>query len=377
MATVDFLVVGGGIAGISVAAELARYAKVRVLEREPHLGYHSTGRSAAQFQESYGNWVVRRLTQATGRFLKAPPDGFTEHPILSPRATLLIAREDQRAVLDKTLGALRDGGLPARLLDARETHAAAPVLREGYAAAGLLDETAADIDVELLLRGYARACRARGGEIVQNAAVHELVRRDGIWLVKNDRDEHRAAVIVNAAGAWADTLAVLAGADPLGLVPKRRTAFTFAPDPHADVRSLPMVIDIDEEFYFKSDAGQVLGSPADETDSNPCDASPEEWDVAVAVDRIQRATDFEVRSILRRWAGLRTFAKDRTPVAGYDVRVPGLFWLAGQGGYGMQTSDAMARAGAALAAHRPWPADLAALGVEPACLDPRRLLGPA
>jgi D-arginine dehydrogenase len=373
MATIDFLVIGGGIAGISAAAELARYARVRVLEREPHLGYHSTGRSAAHYQESYGNAVVRGLTIATGPFLRNPPPGFTDHPILTPRGTLLIARPNQLAALRTALAELRADSLPVRELDGNEARNLAPVLRREYVDAALYDPGAADIDVELLLRGYARACKARGGEILQGVTVQALERIDGGWRVATDRGEHQAAVIVNAAGAWADLTAELASIAPLGLTPKRRTALTFAPHPHIDVGSLPLVIDVDEQFYFKADAGNVMASPADETDSAPCDAQPEEWDVAVTVERIQVATDFSIQRILRQWAGLRTFATDRTPVVGYDDSRPGFFWLAGQGGYGMQTSDALARAAAALAAQRPWPSDLEELGLEPAALAPSRL----
>lgn len=373
MIPLDFLVIGGGIAGISAASELARHGRVRVLERETHLGYHSTGRSAAHFQESYGNAVVRALTSATGPFLRNPPPGFTDHPILKSRATLLIARPDQLSALRVAREALRAGGLKVQELDGKEARILAPMLRSDYASAALHDPSAADIDVELLLRGYARACKARGGEILQGIAVHSLERRDHVWRVVTDEGEHRAAVVVNAAGAWADITAGLASIAPLGLVPKRRTALNFAPQPHTDVGSLPLVSDVDEEFYFKGDAGNVMASPGDETDCAPCDAQPEEWDIAVTVERIQRATDFTIPRILRQWAGLRTFAADRTPVVGYDGARPGFFWLAGQGGYGMQTSDAMARAAAALAAHRPWPADLEALGLQPAALDPSRL----
>ncbi len=368
----DFLVIGGGIAGISAAAELARYGRVRVLEREPHLGYHSTGRSAAHYQESYGNAVIRDLTRATGAFLRSPPPGFTDHPLLTPRATLLIARPDQRPALRIALEELRAGGLPVRELDGNEARSLAPMLRSGYTDAALYDPGAADIDVELLLRGYARACRARDGEILQGVTVQALERTAGGWRVFTDRGEHRAAVIVNAAGAWADITAALASIAPLGLAPKRRTALTFAPHPHTDVRALPLVIDVDEQFYFKGDARNIMASPADETDSAACDAQPEEWDVAVTVERLQSATDFSIPRILRQWAGLRTFAADRTPVVGYDS-TPGFFWLAGQGGYGMQTADALARAAAALAAQRPWPKDLAELGLEPAALAPSRL----
>ena len=373
MATVDFLVIGGGIAGVSLGSELARFGAVRVLERESQLGYHATGRSAAHYQETYGNAVVRRLTRATGPFLRTPPPGFTEYPLLQPRATLLISRADQAASLHAKLRALRDDGLPVHVLDDRETRQLAPMLRIGYAHAALHDPDAADIDVDLLLRGYARACKARGGHIMPGVAVLGLERQRDVWRVSTDQGEFWSRVIVNAAGAWADRTDALASVPPLNLIPKRRTALTFAPDPHVDVRSLPLVIDVDEEFYFKSDADNVLASPADETDSAPCDAMPEEWDVAVTVDRIQRATDLAIPRILRRWAGLRTFAVDRSPVTGYDRSVPGFFWFAGQGGYGMQTSDALARAGAALAAERPWPQDLADLDLHPECLDPARL----
>jgi D-arginine dehydrogenase len=373
MPDLEYLVIGGGMAGVSAAYYLAQAGRVRVLEREPHLGYHSTGRSAALYQESYGNAVVRRLTRATGAFLRNPPRDFTEQALLRRRGTLLIARQEQLPSLRNTSVGLRASALDVMELDGNEAHALAPVLRPGYVHAALYDPTAEDIEVESLLRGYARGCKARGGEILQGVGIDAIERRGGQWCVSSDQGEHRAPVLVNATGAWADHTAALAGVAPLGLVPKRRTALIFPPDPHTNLRAMPSVIDVDETFYFKDEAGMIMASPADETESVPCDAMPDEWDVAVTVDRIQRATDFSIPRIIRQWAGLRTFAADRTPVVGYDALAPGFLWLAGQGGYGIQTSDALARAALSLAAGQPWPQDLADLDVTPEHLGPARL----
>lgn len=373
MTEVDFLIVGGGIAGVSSAYELAAFGRVRVLERESHLGYHSTGRSAALYTESYGNAVVRRLTRASGPFFRAPPPGFAEFPILQQRGTLLIAREDQLETLRSEYEELRTTGVAVNFVDGPAAVGLVPALRPEYVRGAIYESAAQDVDVELLLRGYVRGLKARGGEIVQAAGVNRLEYRAGLWHVFTEQGEHTAPIVVNASGAWADEVAALAGVPQLGLVPKRRTALTVAPIPHEDVRHWPAVIDIDEEFYFKPEGGNVLFSPADETPSAPCDAMPDEWDVAVAIDRVQRATDFAVPRIIRQWAGLRTFVADRALVIGYEPQASGFFWLAAQGGYGIQTSAAAARATAALVTRQAWPADLAALGLQPEHLAPERL----
>jgi D-arginine dehydrogenase len=368
----DFLVVGAGIAGASAAAELAQHGRVVVLERESQPGYHSTGRSAALYTETYGNRVIRALTVASGRFLRNPPAGFADHALLTPRGTLLIGRADQRAALDGAYAELRDLAPGLALVDGAEARRLVPVLDQGYVAAGIYEADATDMDVHGIHNGFLKTLRARGGRVVTDAEVTALARRGGRWHATTKAGAFSAPVVVNAAGAWCDVLARLAGVEPVGLVPKRRTAFTFDPPAGADARAWPAVIDIAETFYFKPEAGKILGSPADETPIEPCDVQPEEIDIAEAVERIERASVLRVRRLDHKWAGLRSFVADKTPVVGPDDAADGFFWLAGQGGYGIMTSPALGRTVAALLTDGTIPADLAALGVTKEALGPAR-----
>jgi len=368
----DFLVVGAGIAGASAAAELAAHGRVVVLERESQPGYHSTGRSAALYTETYGNHVIRALTVASGRFLRNPPAGFADHPLLTPRGTLLIGRADQRAALDGAYAELRGLAPGIERVDAAAARALVPVLDAGYVASGIYEADATDMDVHAIHNGFLKTLRARGGRVVTDAEVTALARRAGKWHAATRAGEFAAPVVVNAAGAWCDELARLAGVRPVGLVPKRRTAFTFDPPAGADVRPWPAVIDIAETFYFKPEAGKILGSPADETPMPPSDAQPDELDIALAVERIERASSLRVRRLDHKWAGLRSFVADKTPVVGMDDRAEGFFWLAGQGGYGIMTSPALGRTVASLLTAGTMPTDLAELGVTREALSPAR-----
>ncbi len=370
---VDFIVVGAGIAGASVAYYLAAEASVLLLEREHQPGYHTTGRSAAVFTEIYGNAAIRALTVASGTFFACPAEGFTEVPLRSPRPLIMLAREDQiaelRALYDQVVKLV-----PAiRIVDPDEILRRAPMLRRSYVACGLLDEASCDLDVNAIHMGFLRGARSHGAQIVNKAEVTSIKRSADGWLVDTPAGEFTAKVLVNAAGAWADEIAKLAGAAPIGLVPMRRTAFTFSFDPPQPVEAWPTIIDISEKFYFKPEAGKLLGSPADETPSPPCDAQPEEIDIAIAIDRIGAATDFQIRSLHSKWAGLRSFVADRTPVVGYDDLVSDFFWLAGQGGYGIQTAPALARVAAALAQRQQIPEDVASLGITESTLSRSRL----
>jgi D-arginine dehydrogenase len=369
---VDFLVVGAGIAGASAAAELASHGRVVVLERESQPGYHSTGRSAALYTETYGNRVIRALTVASGRFLRKPPAGFADHPLLTPRGTLFIARADQRATLDAAYRELKDLAPAIEQLDAAAARALVPVLDPGYVAAGVYEADATDMDVHGIHNGFLKTLRARGGRVVTDAEVTTLARRAGRWHATTPAGAFSAPVLVNAAGAWCDVLAGIGGVTPVGLVPKRRTAFTFDPPPGIDARAWPAVIDADEQFYFKPEAGKVLGSPADETPVPPSDIQPEEIDIALAVERIEKSSSLRVRRLDHKWAGLRSFVADKTPVVGLDDSAEGFFWLAGQGGYGIMTSPALGRTVAALLTEGKIPADLAELGVTKEALAPAR-----
>ncbi|MDB5429982.1 MAG: FAD-dependent oxidoreductase [Caulobacter sp.] len=371
METVDYLVVGAGVAGASVAAELADRARVCLIEQEEQPGYHATGRSAAIFARNYGVAAVRALTQASETFFKTPPAGFAQAPLFKPRQILEIGREDQLGALAASAAAAA-GVLTT--LSRSQVLALAPMLRPHSVAAGLLDPAAGDLDVHELLSGWLRLFKARGGRLMTGAALLELSRKDGGWRARTARGEVQARVVVNAAGAWADGVAELAGAAALGLTPRRRTGVMVDAPPGAVIDDWPMVVDADELFYFKPDAGRIMLSPGDATATAPCDAAPEELDVAVAIDRVLAATTLDIRRVRSRWAGLRTFAPDEHPVVGFDVATPGFFWLAGQGGFGIQTAPALSLAAAALIRGEPLPEALIANGVDARALSPGRLI---
>lgn len=366
---IDIIVIGAGMAGASVAAMLADDARVLLLESEAQPGYHTTGRSAALYTCAYGPPVIRALTRASGPFFQNPDSPFVDHPLLSRRGALFVADESQMkslALLERELNGA------VRRLDAREARNCVPLLREGYAAAALLDDTAADIDVMALHQHYLKSFRAAGGVLQTGAGVTDMNHDGAVWRVETALGAFSAPVVVNAAGAWADEVARLAGAMPVGLVPMRRTALLVAPPDGLVPDGWTMVVDVDERFYLKPDAGKLLISPADETPSPPCDAQPDEMDVAICVDRIETAFDLSVRRIDHKWAGLRSFVADRCPVVGFDNDVPGFFWMAGQGGYGIQSAPALARVAAALVRGQPIPDDIAAEGVSEFALSRQR-----
>jgi D-arginine dehydrogenase len=346
---------------------------VIVLEREPHCGYHSTGRSAASFTENYGGSVIRRLAIASRGFLQDPPAGFCDHPLLAPRGMITIARADQLEMLEQQLERARALVPSIERMGVAAAIARVPVLRQDYLAGAILEPHSKDLDVHGLHQGFLRASKSRGVRIVVDADVQAIERSAGRWTVSTPAGKFCAPLLVDAAGAWADRIAALAGVRPLGLVPKRRTAFNLPVPPGVDIREWPMVVDVAEEFYFKPDAGQLLASPADATPCEPVDAYPEDLDVAVGVERLERATTLNVQRVSRAWAGLRTFARDAAPVVGPDGGVDGFFWLAGHGGYGIKTSPALSRACACLIRDRHLPDDLLELGIAASDLSPERL----
>jgi D-arginine dehydrogenase len=362
--TADFLVIGAGMAGASAAYELSAVGETIVLEQEDRPGVHATGRSAALFSETYGNATVRRLTRAGREFLTDPPDGFTEASLLSPRGAMFIAGEAELPRLEALAATERATGAFADL-PGEDVRARVPILRPEAAVAGLYEAGAMDIDVDALHQGYLRGLRRRQGRVATNAGVVGLGRESGAWIARTAAGDFAAPIVINAAGAWADQVAGLAGLGAIGLTPKRRTAALIA-GPDTDFSAWPLVIEVAERFYFKPDAGRLLISPADETDAAPADAQPEDLDIAIAADRIEQATTLVIRRITHRWAGLRTFAPDRTPVCGFDPRTQGFFWLAGQGGYGIQTAPALARLTASLIAGSPSEAGEIADAVSPA-----------
>lgn len=373
--TSDVLIIGGGMAGASCGYFLAENANVILLEREEQPGYHTTGRSAALFYESYGNAVIRRITKATRGFLETPPDGFASVPLLSPRGMLTVATAELVERLDAMAGL--EAGPATETIAGDALFALAPFLRRDRIVKGIYEPDAMDIDVNAVLQGFLRGMRAKGGRTVTDAEVQSLSRTGGVWRLETRAGAFEAPIVINAAGAWCDAVAGMAGVPTVGLVPKRRTAFTFEPPAEADVAKWPGVDLCDESWYVIPNAGRILGSPADEIPSEPCDAQPDEYDVAVAVDRIMTDTTFDIRRLASRWAGLRSFVADKSPVVGFDPAADGFFWLAGQGGYGIQTSAGMGRLSTALALGQPVPADMAALGLTAADVAPDRpaLLG--
>jgi D-arginine dehydrogenase len=370
--TADFLVIGAGMAGASAAAHLAALGRVILLERESQPGYHSTGRSAALFTETYGNLPVRLLTRASRRFYEAQADGLAEHPILTPRGALIYGMPGQEQLLDAMWAELSPLDARIQYLDAMATRALVPVLRPDKVVAAIHEPGAMDIDVHGLHGAYLRRLRRQGGRLATDAPVLGLACRGGVWNASTPAGEFAAPIIVNAAGAWADEFAGLAGLPPIGILPKRRTALIVAAPPGIDIAGWPITIDAAETGYFKPEAGKVLVSPADETAVPPCDVQPEELDVAIAIERLTERTTIEVRQVERKWAGLRCFVADKTPVCGFDPLADGFFWLAGQGGYGIQTAEGLARCAAALIGDGRLPDDITALGLDPATLSRAR-----
>jgi D-arginine dehydrogenase len=373
MSEYDFAIIGAGIAGVSAAYHLAPDARVIILEREHVAAYHTTGRSAALHSETYGSAEIRAITVATGHFYRNLPAGFSDHPVLTPRGALIVGPAGQKDELLKATEEFARLVPTVRWRTPAECLELMPLLRPEACAGGAVHELAEDMDVAAIHAGFLRGARAAGAVLRLNAEVTALERRGAAWSIRlRDGETVAAATIVNASGAWADVVAQMAGARPVGLVPKRRTAFTFDAPPGLALAALPMVINHDETWYIKPEVGQFLGSPADETPSPPCDAQPDEMDVAVAVDRIEGATTLQIRRIRNKWAGLRSFVADKNLVIGADPSVAGFFWLAGQGGYGIQTGAGAGRIAASLALGRGMPDDIRALGVLEPALSPAR-----
>lgn len=368
----DFVIIGAGIAGASIGYWLAPHAKVVLLERESQPGYHSTGRSAALFMESYGTPQVRALTMASRAFFESPPAGFAEHALLTPRGAMIVAAPGQDALLDEHWHVLSAVTTKAQRLSADEACALLPALRREKVLGAVLEPDASDMDVHAIHQGYLRGVKRAGGRVICDADVTALHRVDEAWRVTASSHVIEAKVVINAAGAWADEVAALAGAQHVGLQPKRRSAFIFAPPDGASTAQWPMAIGADEDWYFKPDAGMLLGSPANADPVPPQDVQPEEMDIALAMHRIEEMTTLTIRRPTRTWAGLRSFVADGDLVGGFDTTVPGFFWVAAQGGYGIQTSAAMGEACAALVRGEPIPPDIAAFGLSADMLSPAR-----
>lgn len=368
----DFLIIGGGIAGASVGYFLAPRGRVVLLERESQPGYHSTGRSAALFMEGYGTPQVRALTLASRAFLQNPPAGFADHPLMSRRGALMVAIHGQEQALAEHWESLRAIVPNAQRLDVAQTCALVPVLHAERLIGSVLEPDAADMDVHAIHQGYLRGLRAAGGRVHCDADVERIERVDGLWRVHAGGKVFEAPVILNAAGAWADVVAARAGVAPIGLQPCRRSAFVFTPPVGLNTAAWPLVASLSEDWYFKPDAGTLLASPANADPVEPQDVQPEELDIALAIHRIEEATTLRVPRPTRTWAGLRSFVADGDLVGGWDADAPGFFWVAAQGGYGIQTSAAMGESCAALVRGLPLPARIASFGLTSEMLGPRR-----
>ncbi|MEB3901614.1 FAD-binding oxidoreductase [Pseudomonas putida] len=376
MQTADYIIVGAGIAGASTGYWLAAHGRVLVLERESQPGYHSTGRSAALYTAAYGTPQVRALTLASRAFFDHPPSGFAEHPLLTPRGEMTVDFNGDLTELQRQYLSAKACVPEFELLDADQACARLPVLRRDRIHGALYDPSASDIDTDALHQGYLRGIRRQQGEVRSDCEVRGVERdAQGLWQVHTNHGNFSAPVLINAAGAWADHIGMLAGARPLGLQPKRRAAFIFAAPEGVDCHHWPMLVSLDESFYMKPDAGMLLGSPANADPVEPHDVQPEELDIALGIYQIEEATTLRIRRPTRTWAGLRSFVADGDLVAGFDPQVSGLFWVAGQGGYGIQTSPAMGQASAALVRGEALPEHLHGFGLTAAMLSPARLSG--
>jgi len=370
MRTADFLVIGAGVSGAAAAWELAAHGSVIMLEAESQPGHHATGRSAALYTPNFGAPLVRAINAASRDFFETPQEGFADVPLLSPRGALTLARPGEEAALDAVLDAStpRD---PILRIPREEAIQRAPLIRADRIAAACYEPGVADMDVAAIHQGFLRGLRRRGGALVCGARASAFDRLDGAWTVAAGAERYQAPVVVNAAGAWGDVVAALAGAAPVGLTPKRRTAIVTAAPSGVAVHDMPLVEFASDMPYLKPDGGRVMASLGDETAVAPHDVQPDDLDVAVLVDWLARHTHVEVRVAPRAWAGLRSFTPSGTPVVGFDPVAPGFFWLVGQGGYGIMMAPTLARLCADLVVRGVMSPDLKTAGLDAAALAPR------
>ncbi|WLR93927.1 NAD(P)/FAD-dependent oxidoreductase [Shinella zoogloeoides] len=372
MQTYDIAIIGGGIAGLSLAYFLSPHRSVVVLERENALGYHSTGRSAAEFTLRDNAPLVNALARASHAFLTTPPEGFADVPLLIARGSVLFGTHGKETLVRQRFEEARALGAGVEWLEEAALVARAPILDPAYVAAAYFDPDYWDIEVDALLQAYARHARRHGAQILENRQFASARRVAETWLIETSEETIAAGVLVNAAGGWADTVAELAGVRPRNIVPHRRTAITVDLPEGIDASRLPEINEIEEEFYFKPEGGRLLASPADATPCEPADVQPEELDIAYAAHYIEEATTLSVRRVFKSWAGMRSFSPDRLPVVGFAREEPGFFWLAGQGGYGILTSPALGSHAAALLTGSAVPEPLAREGIGAETFSPSR-----
>jgi D-arginine dehydrogenase len=366
----DVVVIGAGLIGAAAACQLSEHCSVALVEQESQAGFHSSGRSAAVLLPVYGGTLARALTAASQDFLLSPPAGFAHFPLTSARGAIFVANEHQLELLNHWRPA---GQSAARVLSASQVVQHVPIVNPASIAAAVWLPEVKDIDAAALLSGYLKLFRARGGSLLLNSQVQAMARETGRWRISLSSGEIRGATIVNAAGAWADEMGVLAGGARKGLVPTRRTMVVVDGPPDADVRTWPLLADVAESFYFKPEGGRLVVSPADRSVVAPHDVQADEWDIAVAIERLEAATSLRVRRVAHRWAGLRTFAPDEEPLIGFDPELPDFIWAAGFGGYGVQAAHAVGRCCQSLIRRESLPESFTAVGVDLDRLSPRRL----
>lgn len=367
----EFVVVGGGIAGVSAAAHLAPHGSVHLLEKESSLAYHTTGRSAAMLVENYGSDGARPLVKAARPFLEDPPEGSVDEPLLSDRAVIWVSPAGTIPLLETRANEAQARGARCSLLGRDGVLEHVPVMRSDWVAGGLYEPSGAELDVAALHQAFVRIARNHGTTVLTNTPVTGIERDGGRWTIRSGDRTMSAEVVINAAGAWGDHLAAMAGVEPIGLQPMRRTAFMVPGSQQA--ADWPMVVEASENFYFRPDGVQILCSLAEETPSEPTDARPRTEDVALAIERINEATTLDITTVNSEWAGLRTFAPDRDLVIGEDPTAPGFFWLVGQGGIGIQTSPAYGKLLECLVTGADIPEHFSRVGVDPERTSPDRL----
>jgi D-arginine dehydrogenase len=369
----DILIIGAGISGAAAAYAIGGSRRVIMLEGEFQPGYHATGRSAALYEPALGTVTVQRFNAASGSFLRSPLLGFADRPLMTRRGGLTIADAEGRPALDRLLKLDVPSGHAVQELTAEAAVAMVPILRRDLVHWAALEPGVMDMDVHAIHQGYLRGFASAGGKLVCDAPVKRIERRNGLWETEAAGQSFRAPIVVNAAGAWADEVARSAGLSPLGLQAKRRTVVILPAPDGLDTREWPVTTFAGEAGYLKPEAGKLLVSPGDATPVEPQDIQPEELDVALLVDWFENKTTMSVKRVERQWAGLRTFASDDSPVLGEDPDAAGFHWLAGQGGCGIMMSESLGRSLASLLLRGELPADIRALGVDPADISPRRL----
>jgi D-arginine dehydrogenase len=365
---IDIIVIGAGIAGAGIAAHLAETKRVLILEMEDRPGFHTTGRSAATYEPNYGPPPMLAFTRASHDFFLDPPQGFTDGPLLVPRASLFFEAEGQDAFTEKFLAS--GSGLDE--LSEAQALKHFPILRKGYAKRIFLDPNTGDLDVDLLHRGYLKLFKSRGGQLFNNAAAETIERVGSHWRVTTAQGVFESEILVNAAGAWGDVVAVKAGVKPVGLQPKRRSIGVIPMDGIEGAADFPMVTDMGETWYAKPQSGKMIVSSADATPVDPHDAYADDMAIAEGIERLMNATTIEVTRLDSSWGGLRTFAPDGSPVIGYDPHTEGFFWLVGQGGYGIQSAPALSRTAAAMALGNEIPQDVSEAGLIVSDISPQR-----